>query len=398
MTPISARFALVFSCLGHSLMHLLAAFYFVIVLRLEQEWQLPYHELVELWTLGALLIGLGAIPAGWLGDRWSAPGMMIVMFVGMGLSTISGGLSTSPTGLLLSLSALGLFAAIYHPVAIAWLVRSAKAQGKALGLNGIFGSVGVAASGIVTGLLLDISGWRAAFIVPGVFSLVTGLVLWWLYWRGLVVDTKQDQNPQPSPSRQDMIRGFAILLITMLMMGLAFHVMQAALPKLFSLRLELSSGALGIGSLVAGVYTIAGIVQFIGGHLADKYSLKAVYLGGLLLQAPILALVAQTTGIPLVLVVTIAVFLNAGILPAENMLIARYTPAKHRSLAYGIKFVLAFSCAPLAVILVSYFYAQSGEFMRLYWLVAGSMAAAFAIALWLPKLHPNKPALASASV
>ncbi len=78
--------SLIFSCLGHAYMHLFTAFYFVIVLALEAVWALPYHELIELWTLGALLVGLGALPAGWLGDRWSAKGMMVVYFLGMGLA------------------------------------------------------------------------------------------------------------------------------------------------------------------------------------------------------------------------------------------------------------------------------------------------------------------------
>ena len=371
-------------------MHLLAAFYFVIVLRLEQEWQLPYHDLIELWTLGALLVGLGAIPAGWLGDRWSAPGMMIVMFIGMGLASIACGLSSTPSSLLLGLSAIGLFASIYHPVAIAWLIRNAQAQGKALGINGIFGSVGVAGSGIITGALIDVAGWRAAFIVPGTVSLTTGLLLWWLCWRRIIVDTRIDLAPESPPSRRDMLRGFGILILTMLVMGIAFHAMQTALPKIFSLRLQLADSALGVGALVAGVYTISGIMQIIGGHLADRYSLKWVYLGGLLLQVPMLGLVAQASGVPLIVAATMAVFLNASILPAENMLIARYTPSHRRSLAFGLKFVLAFSCAPLAVVLVSRVHELTGDFVWLYWLVALCMLIAFLIALWLPSVV-NKP-------
>ena len=73
MSSTGGRVTLAFSCLGHAYMHLFTAFYFVIVLALEADWELPYHELIELWTLGALLVGLGAIPAGWLSDRWSAP-------------------------------------------------------------------------------------------------------------------------------------------------------------------------------------------------------------------------------------------------------------------------------------------------------------------------------------
>ena len=46
----------VFSSAGHGLMHLLAAYFYVVLLPLEREWQRPYAELVGLWTLGAALV------------------------------------------------------------------------------------------------------------------------------------------------------------------------------------------------------------------------------------------------------------------------------------------------------------------------------------------------------
>ena len=76
-------------------MHMFAAFYFVIVLTIEKEWNISYDQLIRLWSLGALLIGLGAIPFGWLSDKWSRSGTMTIMFIGMGLASILCGLSTS---------------------------------------------------------------------------------------------------------------------------------------------------------------------------------------------------------------------------------------------------------------------------------------------------------------
>jgi alkylation response protein AidB-like acyl-CoA dehydrogenase len=53
----SARLSLIFSCIGHFYVHLFTAFYFVIVLALEQAWEASYARLLELWTLGALRLG-----------------------------------------------------------------------------------------------------------------------------------------------------------------------------------------------------------------------------------------------------------------------------------------------------------------------------------------------------
>ena len=84
----NSKLILIFSSVGHAFMHMFAAFYFVIVLSIETEWKASYDELIKLWSLGAFLIGLGAIPFGWLSDRWSRSSMMAIMFLGMGFSSV----------------------------------------------------------------------------------------------------------------------------------------------------------------------------------------------------------------------------------------------------------------------------------------------------------------------
>jgi MFS family permease len=393
MSAGSARLSLVFSCLGHAYMHVFTAFYFVIVLALEVDWSLPYHELIELWTLGALLVGLGALPAGWLGDRWSASGMMVVFFLGLGLSGIACGLLDTPAAMVVGLASIGLFASIYHPVGIAWLVRNAESRGKALGVNGVFGSIGVATAGLTAGALIDAFGWRAAFVVPGAVSLATGLVLLVCLRLGLVVEGGADRHREAPPSRGDMQRVFLILVLTMLVMGLIFQATQAALPKVFDLRLRdiAGPGTLGIGAIVAGVYLLGGAMQVVGGHLADRYPLKPIYVLTLLFQAPVLAAVAGFAGLPLIAAAVFSVLLSAAALPAENMLLARFTPERHRSLAFGVKYVLAFTTAPLAIAFVAFVQERTGEFVWLFAALAGIGAVAAVAAALLPGERRRRP-------
>src|SRR3546814_12049225 len=93
--------------------------------------------------------------------------MMTVFFIGLGISGIVCGLVNSTTALMLGLAAVGLFSAIYHPVGVAWLIRSARSRGMALAVNGIFGSLGVASAGLVAGVLIDAVALRPAFTLPG---------------------------------------------------------------------------------------------------------------------------------------------------------------------------------------------------------------------------------------
>ena len=71
MSQYTAKLTTFYAVIGHLIMHMFASFYFVIVLAIEDDWRLSYDELLNLWFLGSLLVGLGAIPAGWLSDRWS---------------------------------------------------------------------------------------------------------------------------------------------------------------------------------------------------------------------------------------------------------------------------------------------------------------------------------------
>lgn len=299
--------AVVFSSLGHLYIHLCTAFYFVIVLALEDQWDLPYPELIELWTLGSLLVGVAALPAGLLSDRLGASVMMIVFFLGMGGASIAAGLTSSPTPLMVALAGIGLFAAIYHPVGIPWLVRNTTvARGKALGINGVFGAVGSALAGIVAGSLIDFAGWRSAFIVPGVVCALTGVALLGFRVSGRVHDRPTTESKSADGASSGSVRVFPILLATMFIAGLIFHGTQASLPKFFEQRNDglVGDGAFGIGVLVAIVYGVAGLMQVLGGHLADRFSLKWVYVGALLIQAPTLWLASTLSGLPLVLIAT----------------------------------------------------------------------------------------------
>ncbi len=400
MSARSSRLSIAFSCLGHSYMHLFTAFYFVIALTLEDAWRLEYHELIELWTLGALLVGVAALPAGWLGDRWSAAGMMVVYFLGLGSAGIVCGLVDGPTAMFVGLTALGLAAAIYHPVGIAWLVRNARVRGRALGINGAFGGLGVAGAGLVAGALIDLLGWRAAFIIPGVVCLATGLALLACIRLGLIVETPPaPRSEAAAPSRGVVLRVYGVLLMTMLIMGILFQATQVSVPKVFDLRLRdiAGEGALGIGAIVAAVYAVGSLTQVAGGFMADRFPLRPLYAGCFLLQIPVLAGIAVFGGMPLVTLVAATVFLTTAPLPAENMLLARYTPQRHHSLAYGVKFVLAFGTGPVSILLVSKVQAETGEFYWLYMALAAGALLATLTALLLPSetSHRTAPAVAA---
>ena len=365
-------------------MHMFAAFYFVIVLSIEQKWHSTYDELISLWTLGALLIGLGALPAGWLSDRWSRSSMMVIMFIGMGLSSILCGLSNEQFSLFIGLSFLGLSCSIYHPVGIAWVVNSSEKKGRALGINGIFGGVGIGSGAFIAGLLIKYFDWKFAFIIPGIISLIIGIILFFFISNNLIsFQNSKTKDLEENNSSHNLIIIACILLFSMFGLGLTFQIMQTSLPKVFDIRIA-NLSTFAIGSIIGIIYGISGLMTLVGGFLADKFSLKKIYVIGIAAQVPCFYFIANFSGIPLIFVCLMAAMFNSSILPTENILLAKFTPERHHGLIYGFKFIVAFGSAPIAVFLISKIYEQTQEFTNLFYISFILMMFVAFFVLFLP--------------
>jgi MFS family permease len=398
MTRLSPdNVSLVFASLAHAFMHMFAAYYFTIVLALEIAWDRPFAELIALWTPAAILIGLAAVPAGWLADRWSARAMIALAFAGMGAFSIIAGFTKGPATMLPILAAVGIFAAVYHPVGIPWVMRVAyRNPGKALAINGLFGGVGVGFAGLTAGTLIDVAGWPAAFIVPGLVSLAVAAAMALLIRAGRVAEPdRQPDSKTGQPTRDERLRGVTILLATTFAGGLTYQVTQSAAPKLFDARLGdlLGDGTFGIGLVVFAVYFLSGFGQLAGGWLADRWSWKGAYLVAWCINLPMLWLAASLVGPVLVIVVIIMTTAATSALPAESLLFARFVPARHHGLFFGLRYVLALGAAPIAIQFVAFVQSATGDFAWLYWTLGATALAVIAAITFLP---PARAGLASA--
>jgi len=365
-------------------MHMFAAFYLVIVLTIEKEWSISYDQLIRLWTFGALLIGLGAIPFGWLSDRWSRSGTMTIMFIGMGLASVLCGFSTSISFLFISLSLLGLFCSIYHPVGIPWVINSVNKQGRALGINGIFGGLGIGSGALVAGTLTELFNWQLAFIIPGFISIFIGFILiYFIFIDKISYKNFFIKNDKQNHSHNEMILIASIMLLSMFSLGLSFHNTQTALPKVFEIRID-NINSIQIGLMIGIIYFISGVTTFIGGLLSDRFNLKAIYLIGIFMQFPCYLGIAYISGYSLVILCILAAIFNASILPTENLLLSKFTPQKYHGIVYGIKFILAFGSGPISVFLISEIYSITLEFTYLFLINAIMMAFVSIFILFLP--------------
>jgi MFS family permease len=158
----SNRLEFFFLNLGHFFDHLFILIYATVAaLVLPVAFDMSYSELIIYATPGFIAFGAFALPAGWLADRWSRRGMMIVFFLGIGTSAMLTSLASTPLEIGAGLFLVGVFAAIYHPVGITMVVEARPVNtGVALGINGVFGNVGTALAALVAGLISCPSAWQ----------------------------------------------------------------------------------------------------------------------------------------------------------------------------------------------------------------------------------------------
>ncbi len=382
-----SKLTVTYAALGHLLMHMFAAFYFVIVLAIEDDWKLSYDELLNLWFLGSLLVGLGALPAGWISDRWSRSGMIAIMFIGLGISSLLCGLSGNKVSLFISLSLLGLFCAIYHPAGISWVVNTSKETGKALGFNNIFGGVGIGLGAFFAGVLIEQFNWQAAFMLPGLISLVVGLSLTYHLKSGKIsLKNISSEQFKDNPEKNQMLKIAIIMLLSITCLSFVYQILQTSLPKTIDIRLtdSLDLSTSDIGYIVAAIYIVSGLMNYVGGILTDKYSEKLIYSIGIVGQGLLLLLIVSLSNYWLIAISLAIVAFNSSVLPAENLLLAKFSPEKYQSLVYGIKFIVSFTVGPIALIMISRSYDLTGEFGVLYLAFGFVMIIMFLIVLTLP--------------
>jgi len=384
--PRAGRVAIGFSNVSHTLTHMFMLLYPTAVLGLEAEFGLPYGELLALSLAGFILFGVGALPAGWLADRWSETGVFTAMLLGMGTGGVLTSFATTPFTVAAGLAVIGLFASIYHPVGIAMVVRHAAKRGRALGVNGVFGGVGLASGPLIAGVLMDVGSWRMAFLIPGIITFALGIAFW-ITARTVKLHTiREDAAPEPEVSSRVMVSAFVTLAVATMCAGLIFQCFSVVLPKLFALRLDFFEPGSGseIGGLVALVFLVAACFQIVGGLAADRYPLKWVYVIAWTVQIPVVLWAATAAGLPLVVAASAIILLLNGSAPAESALFAKYSPARWRATAFGVKFVIALGVSALGVPLVAHIYDTTGAFYWLFIVLAGLAIVIALVALLLP--------------
>ena len=343
-----------------------------------------YGPILQLATGGFVLYGLLSLPQGWLAQKFGRKTLMTAFFLGAGASLVAAGLTDTPLALMLALGSVGVFASIYHPIGTAMLVEAAVERvGKTVGMNGVFGNIGVATAPVITAFLAVQGGWRLAFIAPGIVCL--GLGIAWSRTRLHTAEIHRGARPFPTIPPAVVRRAVIVLLVIAAVSGLVFNAFTLLLPKLMAERLAGDASLVPLAGLAAFLATICGaLTQLTVGRLIDRTTLKRAFLPLALLLAPALFALSYVQGwvaIPIAGLVAAALF---GQVTVNETMTARYISPALRARMYSVRFFVGFMGSAAAAPLIAVLYERTGNLTTMLLVLAGFALITLVCALFFP--------------
>jgi FSR family fosmidomycin resistance protein-like MFS transporter len=355
----SERAILWYTCAAHALTHVYMMLFTAVLGPMGESFDLGREEVTAYATISTVLFGLGALPAGWLGDRFGEQRLLVAFFLLTALGGIVLGVAQGTAALAAGMAFVGLGASIFHPVGNALISKGIALPGKALGINGLWGSLGTAAGPAIAAQAAAAGSWRWAYLGLALPMAVLGLMLARSRFEsaappaaraldGGAAAPPQEAAPAP-PARGRRAGMVALLLLAMTCGGFYFQLIVTILPTHLG---ESSPGSLASpvllgGYLAALVYAVGGAGQLLSGNLIHRREGRGLYvlvLGGAALS---IYAVSALGGASLLLASGIMAILVFAAQPIENALLARYSPSSLRGLLFGLKFVLAFGVGGL---------------------------------------------------
>jgi len=345
------RLSIGFINFAHALDHYVMLIFPTAVIGLEVAYRRSYAELIALGTASFVAFGVFSLPAGWLGDRWSRRNM---------LALIVAGLAPNLVVLTIALSALGMFAAIYHPVGTAMLIEAAAVRGRSLAFNGVCGNLGAAMAAGMTAAVIAGLGWRAAFLLPGVICLLAGLCyLRFVADEGAKAAHRARAADVPlSTSIAAII--FALFVVIALCAGLVFHIVSIALPKILDQRIGADVPLVLVGGLASAVFMCGALAQLAVGRLVEKFPPHILFAVIASLQFLGVLWAAQATGKILLVALAVAMAAIYAQVTVNDLVIARYTADAWRGRVYAVRYFLTFVVSGAAVSVIAVLYARGG--------------------------------------
>jgi MFS family permease len=353
------RLSIGFNNFAHAVDHYVMLIFPTVVIGLEAIYGRPYGELLAAGTASFFAFGIFSLPAGWLADRWSRRNMMAVFYIGCGISCAAAAVAPNLIMLAVALFALGVFAAIYHPVGTAIVVAAATNRGRTLAFNGVCGNLGVAFAAGITAALTAWLGWRGAFMVPAVVCIATGIA-----YVALVPDDRlqaagRSSTPEVRLAVWIMASVFALFILVGTTAGLVFNTVTIALPKVIDERIP-DISLVAVGGIATVVFMFGAVAQLTVGRVLERYPAHLVFALVGFLQFVGVVWVAYATGYALLVALAFAMSFVYAQVTVNDFVIARYTADVWRARVYAVRYFITYVISGAAISMIAFLHSRGG--------------------------------------
>jgi len=355
------RSILTVACFGHFISHFNMLVFPAVLLPLSAQFGMDMVQTLALSFWMYLLFGITALPWGMLADKVGSRPLLALFHIGAALCALLAAINISDPFLFsLSLSGIGLFSGIYHPVGLGWIAKEVENTSKGMAVNGMFGNLGLASAPVLAGTINYFIGAQAVYIAVAAVN-ASGLIFLYLAHNSKKAAEKTERKQKPPKS----LKPFLILLLAMMLGGIVYRATSITLPAYFELQNQnlyqsflTIAGDFGSPNVFATIITsiifLVGMTgQYFGGRVGERVDLGKGYLIFHLITVPAVIGMALTSDIPLIILAMIHSFFLLGMQPLENTLVARLSPPQLHSTAYGLKFILTFGVGALSVSMVA---------------------------------------------
>lgn len=280
---------------------------------------------------------------------------------------------------------------MYHPAGLALLANATTpaTRPRALGIHGIFGSLGIASAPFIAGLVLSLRdrAWQEYYLLLGGLSGALGALMIWRLrpaTRPAPAEIRVDLKDDP---HQFQMIPYALLVGSAAIGGLIYggvlHFLPRYLEESGTLQGLVGDSTASAGNFAAAIALACGAVgQWTAGRLAIArllpLQLAVVYAA----NAPLLVWMAWADGTSRLIAAAIWAFFHFMNQPLYNALVAEFMSVGRRSFGFGFSNMMGFGVGAVGPGLVAFYddaprgYTESYLLLALVAVLAGSVPLA----------------------
>ncbi|MBM2827420.1 MAG: transporter [Dehalococcoidia bacterium] len=334
MTPYEKR-VIGYTTSAHALVHIFELSLAAVLPMIALEYGVGKSVLGTLATAFALPFGSFALVSGVLTDRIGARGVMIICFITAAISAFLVGLSASVVMLAVTLALMGFATGLYHPAGSALISTGVRDTAKGFAYHGMAGNLGLTIAPLFAGTLAALAGWRSAYFALAVLGAGLAAVL-----QAVPLHTAEAPAPVRNEGASSVVYAASTLTGFIYRGALTFlplYIGERVHISLFNIDSAVLTGSFASVAIFFGIWG-----QYTGGIMGGRFRLELLALGQATVLAPILLILGNAEGFPVVILASLFAFFHFLGQPVYNSLVAKYTPMSLRGRSYGLSFFCVF--------------------------------------------------------